>query len=467
MGLFGKSEAELKQIAAELDKRQTALDNRESGIESKEANLAHERDLFAADRHKFEAERSKHAGDVQRIAESIAAEKADLEKRRSEIVLLEAKAKANFAETQREAFKEVVEKRQTELDERQRNLDGLSTDVARRLRVVHTREADLARRELAVTEREQKADVGFADKAKALADEAARQHQANQTEAQRLEALGIQLAADRQAFEEKKAALSQRELAIQIAEQQRDNGFADERAALETELRDKRAKIESELAVVRETKLSALEAEVAKLRTSRLDEVSKAEQSERDRVRCEIANDREAWLKQQHDARKQIDSERSELERQKGAVSALQSELEGREAELETAERMLERKEKRMEQQWRKRNDELEECVEARFQERRTSLELAESTLREELSRLRDTLRVQTELLGAFEQLKRQLGGKDPAEILRDLNSQTDELKRLREELAIRPTEEMRERYQALESEAKTQKARAGELSQQ
>ena len=63
--------------------------------------------------------------------------------------------------------------------------------------------------------------------------------------------------------------------------------------------------------------------------------------------------------------------------------------------------------------------------------------------------------------------MKQQLGGKDPAEILRALNSQTDELKRLREELATRPTEEMRERYQALESDARNQRARADELERQ
>jgi hypothetical protein len=48
-------------------------------------------------------------------------------------------------------------------------------------------------------------------------------------------------------------------------------------------------------------------------------------------------------------------------------------------------------------------------------------------------------LTFRTGLVSAFEQLKQQLGGKDPAEILRALNSQTDELKRLREELATRP----------------------------
>ncbi len=189
-----------------------------------------------------------------------------------------------------------------------------------------------------------------------------------------------------------------------------------------------------------------------------------AEHTERDRIRAEIAEERELWTKHQVDTRKQLETERTELDKQKGVLSALQSQVESRMAALETSERTLERKGQRLEQQWQKRNDELEEFIEARFAERRKSQELAEVSLNEELSRLRETLRSQTELLGGFEQLKRQLGGKDPAEIIRSLNSQTDELKRLREELATRPTEEMRDRYQVLETKEKYQKARADQL---
>lgn len=467
MGFFGKTEAELKRITADLDNRQTDLDNRETDIKSKETNLAYERDLLAVDKHTFEAERSNHAEGFKRDVDKIAAEKADLEKRRSEIALLEARAKANFVDAQREAFKEVIEKRQAGIDARQKDLDALADSIGKRLGAFHAREGELARRELAVTEREQKADAGFADKAKALADEAARQHHANQVECDRLAKLAIQLGADRQAFKELKAELTIREQTVIVAEQTRDTGFAEERGALDIELRDKRARMEMEIANAREKKLSALEDEIAKLKTKRLDEVSKAEQSERDRIHAEIAKVREAWTIQQDDARIQLETERTEFEKQKGAVSALQSELEGRKVELQANTRTLERKEQRLEQQLQKRNDELEEVVEARVDERRKSLELAEASSKKEISRLRDSLRIQADLLGAFEQLKRQLGGKDPAQILRDLNSQTDELRRLREELATRPTEEMRERYQALESEAKTQKARADELAHQ
>ena len=276
-----------------------------------------------------------------------------------------------------------------------------------------------------------------------------------------------QVQADRQALEAEKEKLTEREKAIIIAEQKRDDGFADERAALNNELRDKRNQVDAEISNIRAKKLLELDDEVAKLKSTRLDEISNAENMERERIRAEIVKEREAWATQLNVDRNKLNAERTELEKQKGALSALQSEVEGRKVELESAERMIERKEQRMEQQWQRRNEQLQEEVEEQIRERRKSLEATEANFRAENARLREALNIQTGLVSAFEQLKQQLGGKDPAEILRALNSQTDELKRLREELATRPTEEMRERYQALESDARNQRARADELERQ
>jgi hypothetical protein len=273
--------------------------------------------------------------------------------------------------------------------------------------------------------------------------------------------------ADRQTIEVEKAKLNEREKAIIIADQRRDAGFADERAALSIELREKRAQVEAEVSNAREKQISELEEEVARLRAHRLAKVSEAENAERERIRAEIAKDREAWTKQQDDARKQLNAERTEFEKQKGALSSVQSEIEGRKIEFEANERRLERKEQRLEQQWQKRSAQLDIEVEEQVAERRKSLEQAETSSEKEKARLREALRIQSELVSVFEQLKRQLGGKDPAEILRSLNSQSDELKCLREELATRPTEEMRERNQELETEASRQKMRADKLAQQ
>ena len=147
MGFFKKSEAELIQIAADLDKRKTALDNRESDVNSKEANLAYERNLLAADKGKFDSERSTYTSEVQRVADRLAMSSADLEKLRSELTLKEAEAKVNFAGSQRETFRSVVEQRQAELDIYQSNLDELAADIAKRMEVLHSRDGNLAKRE--------------------------------------------------------------------------------------------------------------------------------------------------------------------------------------------------------------------------------------------------------------------------------------------------------------------------------
>ena len=467
MAFFGKSEAELKQITNALIKRRNELENRESEFKSVQSNFEHEKKLLEDAKANFGNDRKAFREKLKKDYESIASEKAELEKRRIEISKLEAEAKAGFVEKQRDAFKEVIEKRISELDARQQELDGLGNKLSSKLRELHSTEGEIAKRELAVTEREQKADAGFADKAKALADEAARQHQANQAEADRLRKLADAFTKDRQGLEVEKAKLVEREQAIIDAEQKRDAGFADERAAMDIELKAKRAKMESEIGDAREQKLSAIEDEIVKLKTKRLEEVIKAEKTERDRIRAEIANELGAWTKQQENTRKQLESERTELERQKSAVSALRSELEGRKTELEANERTLERKEQRLERQWQKRNDELDNKIEEQLEEKRKSLETDKQSFKTENARLRESLRIQTELVGAFDQLERILGGKDPAEIIRDLNSKTDELKRLHEELATRPTEEMREKYQEMEYISKRQKARIEELDKQ
>lgn len=467
MGLFGKSEAELKQIATELEKRQTDLDNRESDLKSAQATFEHERKSLEEGQAQLQSNRETFREQTKTAQDDIASERAELEKRRIELLKLEAEAKTGFAEKQRETFKEVIEKQIAELDKRQEQLRGLEKELATKLGDFHTAEAEVAKRELSVTEREQKADAGFADKARALADEAARQHKANQTEAERLRKLGEEIAEERQAVEMAKAKLAQREQSVIAAEQERDAGFADERAEQDIQMRDRRTKIEAEIAEVREKAIADLEDEIAKRRKQRLEEVTEAEQVERERVRAEVTEERQAWSKQHETTRKQLETERSEVEKQKGAVSALQSELEGRKIELERSERMLERREERLERQWEKKNDELDDKIETLLEEERASLESERQSLKDENGRLRDSLRLQTKLVGAFDQLKRQLGEKDPAEILRELTSKTDELTRLREELATRPTEEMRQKYQEMESEAQRHRSRIEELEKQ
>ncbi len=489
MGLFGMNEAELKKYSAELLQRETNLKNRESDINREKSNLEHERELLQSDKSAFEKARTYHLEEVKRVSEQNSSEFSKMESRRQELAKQEAEAKAGFVEKQRDVFKEVVEKRISELDARQKDLNDVAKRIADELAALHSREGEIAQRELAVTEREQKADAGFADKATQLAANAKHQYEVNQEEANRLIKWEDELVKGKTALESAKEQLRCREQSVIDAELKRDAGWTDKRVALEKELHYARQNLQEEIAEIRlavqretaqkkELMLADLETETSNLLEKRLSEITAAENKERERIRkdaedeamrirTEIANERMLWTKQQEDARKHLEAERTELEKQKSAVSALRSELEGCKTEFEANERTLERKEQRLEQQWKKRNDELDDTIEVGLEEERKSLAVEKQSFKDENNRLRESLRIQTELAGAFDQLKRQLGEKDPAEILRDLNSKTDELKRLREELSTRPTEEMREKYQNMDSESQRLKARIDDLENQ
>ncbi|MGE4285191.1 MAG: chromosome partitioning protein ParA [Phycisphaerae bacterium] len=467
MGLFGMSENELKDFAKKLDERQTSLDNLESDVASKEKILNHEKELFGQERTAFETQRSKFLEEVEQQRNDIASENAELEKRRQEIAKEEAKAKTGFVEKQREAFKEVIESRIAELDARQQELDKAESTFVERLKEFHAEEGEVAKRELAVTERELKANAGFADKAKTLADEASRQHKANQAEAERLKKLADAISTERKQLEEEKAQLVQHEKAVIAAEQKRDAGFADERTALDAELQDRQARFEKEFAEKRTNLLSGLEQEIAEKKDKRLKEIVEAENVERERILTEIAKEQDDWAKRKESDREKLRAEQNELEKQKGALSALQSEQERRKVELEQNERVLERQAQRLEQQWQKKNDELQERLDSLLEEERESLASERKTLKGENTRLRESLHIQTELVGTLDQLKQQLGDQDPAEVLRELNSKTDEIKRLREDMVNRPTEADREKYTQMKQEAERLKARVDELTKQ
>ncbi len=467
MILFGKSREELRQIHADLEKQRTELDERESALTSIQSNIEHEKGLLDNAKTQFNADRKAFWEKAKNEREDIAVESADLERRRLEFAKLEAEAKTGFIKSQREAFKEVIEKRLAELDARHKELEGQEKRLAINLKNLHTEKSEIAMRELAVTEREQRADAGFADKAKALAEETARNHQANQAEAKRLQAQTNALAEDREQYELKKAELVKREQAIIADEQKRDAGFADERAALDTELLEKRQKIESKITDLYSEQLAIIDEKLKNHRAVRLKEMETFENNERERVQTQILAEREAWKKQREAERKQLEAKRLEVEEKDGAVAALQSELEGQRVELEDSERVLERKKSRLERQWQKRNDEIEDVIADRLEEERLSMDSVMGELKAENDRLREGLRIQMELVGAFDQLKRQLDDRDPAEVLTEINDKTREFMDMRQNYETRMVEEMREKKKEFESDIEQQKYAIENLKRQ
>lgn len=261
------------------------------------------------------------------------------------------------------------------------------------------------------------------------------------------------LAAESAVIEREKAALLAQQQEVAKALQERDQGFADQRAALLDELRKKR-----------ETEFSDLKYKIAKIESDRLSEVTKAENVERARLRAEIAQERADWDATRCQQQQALRQQQDELELQKGAVSALQSTLEGRRVELDENELDLERRRERLNREVQRRAENLDKEVAALLAEERKSFQSELRAAIEEAQRLRTTVQSQTGLLRAFEHLRAQLGGREPGEVIRTLNTQADRIKDLTEDLATRPTEEMRSQFKSLEAANKSLQGRINEL---
>ena len=259
---------------------------------------------------------------------------------------------------------------------------------------------------------------------------------------------------ERQKIELLKATLVVREKELRQSELEREQGYADERMKLNREISD-----------MRSNAISELEREIASLYERRTAEMTQEFTKERDRVSEAIKTERVAWeelrLKQIESLREQAD----ELERQKGAIAAIQSELGGRRAELEDSDRELEVRTERIRQHLELRRENLDDEVESLNAEEMESLRSQIRSSSAECSRLRNSIKSQEELLSAYGHLELQLGGREPAAVISELRTLNDLIVRQREELASRPSEEVREQLKSVEQEKRSLLNRINELS--
>ncbi|MGI2014859.1 hypothetical protein [Shewanella oncorhynchi] len=234
-----------------------------------------------------------------------------------------------------------------------------------------------------------------------------------------------------ESLEGEKEKLRQREVAVQKAEIQRDNGYADDRAKLYDELFNLRKEQEKDLESKRANALTAIEKELSEERRFRIANLEK-----------EIADRLRAY-------ETAIQQDKDELEQKRKALLKDQAELDELKDELEYQKQRLKSSKDRLEE--RESNLNLE--VDAKVVERKQSFESEKSALNDEIARLRESIKTSSALISNFEELKHKLGDEDPAAVLLKLKTYEEEIKKLREDLATRPTQEMQEAFDRLTSE--------------
>jgi len=246
-------------------------------------------------------------------------------------------------------------------------------------------------------------------------------------------------------LEGEKEKLRQRELTIQKAEIQRDNGYADDRAKLDDDLFNLRKKQEIELESKRSHTLTTIEREVSEVRNSKLSSLDQ-----------EISDRLEA-----HE--KTIQQERNDLEQKRKAFLKDRAELDELKDELEYQKQRLQSRKGALDE----REDNLNVEVDAKVVERKQSFEKEKSSINDELSRLRESIKTSSALISNFEELKRKLGDEDPIVVLLKLKTYEEEIKKLRVDLATRPTYEMQETFDRLNSEKEALQQACERLSEE
>lgn len=265
---------------------------------------------------------------------------------------------------------------------------------------------------------------------------------------------------------EQRLALSERQLAKKLAEDQAaaDAEIAQKRQDAENEIFQNRQSAESEIAAKKSESIAVLEREMGELRSKRLQEVTDAEEAERARVRSDIERERDAWEDEWTKREESLASEREELQKLRGVLSAQMDEINRKNAEFQDRERDLEAQEERMRARAQRRGERLDQEAAELVAEYKATIEAEKRAMSEENDNLRRCLQTQKGLLAAYQELETRLGGETPEKVLLEMNSKTEEIRALREELASRPTDELRDRYDTIARAMKSKDARIEDL---
>lgn len=323
---------------------------------------------------------------------------------------------------------EALLKKQQELKELEDSLSQKDTSIAQKEQALKAakdaiakKEAELNDKRVQLEEMELQAKNGFPQ----LFEEkfAAFKKQLEQREAK--------FVGELESLEGEKEKLRQRELAVQKAEIQRDNGYADARAKLDDELFNLRKEQEKALESKRTNALTNLEKELSEDRASR---ITSLEKEIADRLKAT-----EATIQQVMD---ELDQKRTALLKDQAELDEAQEKLEYKKQRLQSRQNALDERES---------NWGIE--VEEKVSQRKQSFENETSVLKDEIARLRESIKTSSALVSNFEELKRKLGDKDPAAVLLKLKTYEEEIKKLRDDLATRPTQEMQEAFDRLKSE--------------
>jgi len=427
MAWFGKSEEELKTWQDELDSRETSLNEMSRKLQQEEADL-HLLDQLQSSR-----------------GEDLAKKDAEIGTREKEIKISELNAKNNFVSQQREVFKEAIETQIEQLDQRDNELSQKQKEIEKSFADLKVTEGDIVCRERKVKELELTAENGFADKNQIAMREIEKRENSCVGLEERLQERETHISSRTQELERASEQLRKREELLTISEAKRDEGFTEQRKKLDEEISEKRTEFLQELTNKREKEFHLLENTIQQERNSRLT----------------LLENELAEKQKQYENKIHADSDL--LEKKKQGLNQKQADLDEAKDDLEYQKQRLQSRKETLDEREQRLNDEVILIVE----ERKKSFDRELMDLKDECSRLRDSIKTSNELISNFDELKRKLGEEDPATVLLKLKTYEEDIKSLRQELATRPTQEMQAAFDRITNESEDLKQAHGRLQEE
>lgn len=246
-----------------------------------------------------------------------------------------------------------------------------------------------------------------------------------------------------------------------------DNELKNRRNSLEQELIDLRNEAESKNNLFVAEQHSNLKKELEKLRTD-FDIEKKEEREKLSKYKQGLDSEYSIRLseleKEYQDKESVLKNEREALEIEKGKLSAQQSALQRDKADHEEALAQYKEWKERERRRLRESEENILLRVEEQVEEARDTYENEKQDLQRKLRELRSQLWTQEQLMSNFEELEHRLGGRTAEAVIHELNLKTDEIRRLKEELSTKPTEETRERINQLESKLRDSEMQISKL---
>ena len=477
-----EKKAELLQILSQKENELKTLNNQ---IEQQKRLLIYRREEIQKEENEFNARKQSleaRENNLKLAEKDYSLRKAELDEQKSvfESIRVDAKeiesitvaeAKRRLEQSIQEADRDAAIVRKQKLQEINSEVEGIRQQADSILKLSEEKQKELEA-EFEKLSLEQKALAEERNNWEIVKTEERRLIEDDRLKRVELQKMEIEIKNQLSDIENQKEKIKEDSDRVNAAIEDMENGFIARRNALEMELIEKKNKtialqnrfIDEQTAILKKD----IDAARDRLRKELVEERQNQAailSEEKNNFEVMIATRKAELEKEYSEKLSYLIKEREVLEREKGALNAQRNALQKDLGEFEQAQLQAKERQDREHQRLRERQNNIDAEVDDRVEDFRVSCLQEKQELKDQLKEVRSQLWTQEKLKANFEELEHRLGGRSAEAVIYELNMKTDEIRRLKEDLSTKPTEEVRERISQLESKLRDREMQISRLN--